>query len=120
MWLMGVFVRVRMGIDCPVGVRMFVVVALRRAMVVGAWVGVRVFFVGVISCGVYVVVDTFIVVIHPDVDLGPGRAAAADLMHFKVRADIERGGGLFEKRKGNTRIDEGAKQHVAADAGEAF
>ena len=120
MRLMGVFVRVRM--HCSIGVRMLVGVALYCAVVMGVRVGVLliIVLVGMVSCGVYVVVDTFIMVINNDVNLGAGKAAAADLMHFKVRADIERGGGLFEKGKGNTRIDEGAKQHVAADAGEAF
>ena len=120
MRLMGVFVRVRVRMHRSIGVRMLVGVALRCAMVMGVRVGVCVFVVGVISCGMYMVVQTFIMVINNDVDLGAGKAAAADLMHFKVRADIERGGGLFEKGKGNTRIDEGAKQHVTADAGEAF
>ena len=120
MRLMGVFVRVRM--HCSIGVGMFVSMALYCAVVMGVRVGVLliIVLVGMVSCGVYVVVDTFIMVINNDVNLGAGKAAAADLMHFKARADIERGGGLFEKGKGNTRIDEGAKQHVAADAGEAF
>ena len=57
---------------------------------------------------------------HLDVDLGAGEATAADFAHFKMHAEVQRGGCLFEQGKGHARIRERAKQHIAADAGEAF
>jgi len=118
MWLMGVFVRVRM--HCSIGVSMFVSMALHCAVVMGVWVGVFVFVVRVISCGVYVVVHTFIMVIDDDVDLGAGETAAHHFARFEPCSDVQLCCRLFEERERHTRIDEGAKQHVAADAGEAF
>ena len=50
------------------------------------------------------------------VDLGSGQATAAHLAHLKTRAYIQRGRCFFETGKGDARIHQGAKQHVAADA----
>jgi hypothetical protein len=55
-----------------------------------------------------------------DVDFCGGETGAADLAHFKARANIEGGGGFFKNGKGNARIYESAEQHVAADAGKTL
>lgn len=54
-----------------------------------------------------------------DVNLSAGEAAAHDFARFKMRPYVEGfgdGGEFFERDAG---VDEGAEEHVAADAGEA-
>jgi hypothetical protein len=47
-------------------------------------------------------------------------AAAIDGFKGERRAQPQGRGGLFEQRGGDTRIDQGAEQHVSADAGKTF
>jgi hypothetical protein len=54
-----------------------------------------------------------------DVNFGAGDAAADYFARFEARADVEGGGGLFEKGNGDAGVDERAEEHVATDAGEA-
>ena len=94
-------------------------------------VGVGVVFVGVIRMRMVFVRMRSVMVVGvgrigwgmvggDDVDFGGGEAAAADLAHVKMRADIEGGGGFFKDDKGNARVDESAEQHVAANAGKTL
>jgi len=55
-----------------------------------------------------------------NVDLGGSKPAAADLAHLQARTDIERGCCFLKTSKRNARINEGAEQHVAADAGKTL
>ena len=54
-----------------------------------------------------------------NIDLGAGEAAAHDLAGFEPRADVEGFGDGGEFFEGDAGVDEGAEEHVAADAGEA-
>lgn len=69
---------------------------------------------------VRMVVRDCIFVLDDDIDLGSGQPAAADLPHFKMRANVQRGSRFLKQRKGHACVDKRAKQHVAADAGEAL
>ncbi len=57
-----------------------------------------------------------------DQHMGFARADAAAIYGIEREgcAEIERRGGLLEERGGDASIDQGAEQHVSADAGEAF
>src|ERR1700733_7888638 len=68
---------------------------------------------------VHMVARVRMVVFDDDIDLGSGQPAAAGLPHFEMRANVQRGSRLLEQGKGHARVDKRAKQHVAADAGEA-
>lgn len=54
-----------------------------------------------------------------NVDLGAGDAAALNLACFQTRADAKRRSGLLQDFERYTGIDQGAEEHVAADAGKA-
>ena len=69
---------------------------------------------------VRMVVRGRIVVFDDDIDLGSGKAAAAYLAHLETCANVQCGSCLFKQGKGHARIYKRAKQHVAADAGEAL
>lgn len=58
--------------------------------------------------------------VDDDIDLGASETAATHGARVEARTNIERRGRLFKQGKGDARIDERAKQHVAADTGEAF
>ena len=51
-----------------------------------------------------------------DVHFGCGQSAPAHLAHLQVRAHVQRCSSFLKGVKGNTRVDEGAKKHVAAYA----
>jgi hypothetical protein len=102
-----------MGVHCSisvsvlvlmiVGVRMFVLVIVNVR--VGVIVLVGSFDVGVLVSG-----------IGDDVDLGSGEAAAHDSAAFNARIDVQCCNGMFESGERHTGIDEGAEEHVAANA----
>ena len=110
-----VIVRVNCAIRMSVLVRMLwgMFVRMRRlGMAVAVAVCVLCFVVRMIMYG-GIVLDHYI-------DLGAGQPAAAYLAHFQVSADVERNCCLFKQGKRYARIHKRAKQHVAADAGEAL
>ena len=80
---------------------------------------VRIMFVLVVRRGVYMV-QRGPIAVDDHVNLGSCEAAAADSPHFEMRAEIQRGRCFFEQGKRHARIHKRAKQHVAADAGEAL
>src|SRR6516225_5985109 len=57
---------------------------------------------------------------HDDVNLCPGDAAAHDLAGFEAGSDVERGCRALKNVEGETGVDHGAEEHVAADTGEAI
>lgn len=86
-----------------IAVRMCVLVAVRRVLVI-----VRIF---VLRSGLFG---------RDHVYFGCGKAAAHHLAHLQPRAYIQRGGRFFQHPKRHTGIDQRAQKHVAADAGKAF
>lgn len=120
MWLMLVFVSVR--VDGAVGVLVFMGMAVFRAMVMSMCVGmlITIAVVNVARFTVRMVVSGRMIVLDDDIDLGSGESAAADFAHLETCADVQCRSGLFEQGKGHARVDKGAEQHVAADAGEAL
>jgi hypothetical protein len=59
------------------------------------------------------------VVAEHDVDFGAGDAAAVDFFDLESGAEVEGCGGVVEDLGVDSGVDEGAEEHVAADAGEA-
>jgi hypothetical protein len=57
---------------------------------------------------------------HDYFNLGARQPAAHHCALLKPRVNIQRRCSLRQQLKGNSRIDKGAKQHIAADAGEAL
>jgi hypothetical protein len=141
----GVFVG--MGVFVLVLVRVLAVVLMlmRACMVVGFSVGVAVRVAMLVGMGEAVVpvgmrvdvrmrgrrsrgdggfagVNTFVAAsgfADADVDLGAGEAAAQDFAGLEARPDVEGIGGSGKLVKRDARVDHGAEEHVAADAGEA-
>ncbi len=74
----------------------------------------------VVCFAVYVIMHGCILILNDDVDLGSGKAAAAHLAHLETGTHIQCCSCFFKQGKRHARIDERAKQHVAADAGEAL
>lgn len=50
------------------------------------------------------------------VDFGCAQAASGHLVCFETCADVEGSGGFLKKTERNAGIDEGAEEHVAANA----
>ncbi len=55
-----------------------------------------------------------------NIDLDSGQPAPAYFAHLQTSADVQCASCLFKQGKRHARIHERAKQHVAADAGEAL
>ncbi len=58
--------------------------------------------------------------IDPHVNLGRRDPAPHHLGYFELRADSERRDGFFQQSGRYPGIHQGAKEHIAADAGKAF
>ena len=103
------------SVSVLVSVRVFVIVGVRMLVLVilnvrvGVIVLVGSFDVGVLVSG-----------IGDDVDLGSSEAAAHDFADLKTCAYVQVSDCVFKERDGYAGIDEGAEEHVAGDAGEAF
>ena len=99
------------SVSVLVSVRVFVIVGVRMLVLVilnvrvGVIVLVGSFDVGVLVSG-----------IGDDVDLGSDEAAAHDSAAFNARIDVQCCNGMFESRERHIGIDEGAEEHVAANA----
>ena len=122
MRLMRVLVTVVVGVNRSVRMPMFEGMGMTGVM--GLRMGVRQFLVSmlvnVICRALRMIVCLYILVFDDDIDLGSSQPATTDLVHLKACTDIERRSRLFKQRKRHARIHKRAKQHVAADAGEAF
>ena len=68
----------------------------------------------------YACVRSCIVVFDKDVDFGSRNAATAHFAHLQPRAYVQRCSRLGKGVEWHARIDKRAKQHVAANAGEAL
>jgi hypothetical protein len=80
-------------------------------------VGVRVLVLMILNGVLVVVVVNFI---GNDIDLGPTESPTHYLAALEARTDVQGCCGVLQQGEGNARIDQGAKEHVTGDAGEAF
>jgi hypothetical protein len=80
-------------------------------------VGVRVLVLMILKGVIVVVLVNFV---DDDVDLGAAQSSAHYLAALETRTDVQGCCGVLQQGKGNARIDQGAKEHVTGDAGEAF
>jgi len=115
-------VRMVMSFSVRVGVRMGVLVGMSLA-VVGMSMGVAVRVRGYgsrvenrIGANSFAISNRFG---SEDINLGSGEAAPHDFASLEARPDVEGIGGSGKLVKRDARVDEGAEEHVAADAGEA-
>lgn len=58
--------------------------------------------------------------IHPDIYFGGRDPAAYYPRYFQPRPHVQSGNCVFEQLRRNSGIDEGAHEHVAADAGKTL
>jgi len=105
--LVSMIVLMRVGVDQAGAVGMLVLMRVGMLVGVGAAVSRGHVFAGANSFT------------RVNIDLGAGEAAAHDLAGFEPRADVEGFGDGGEFFEGDAGVDEGAEEHVAADAGEA-
>jgi hypothetical protein len=117
---MGVGVRVRMGVFVLVLVGMIV----RMIVAVGVGLSVRVRMTLVLVAMMFAVVimtGRFCeLAIFEDIDLGRADAAAVDVVDAQLGSYVEGVDGLQQEVGRNTGVDEGSKEHIPADACEAF
>jgi hypothetical protein len=99
-------------------VRMFVIMRVRMTVIMIVRVGMVVRRVGILA----VVIVGRVGFLTADEDAGLACADAAAIYGFKGEgcAEIEGGGGLLEERGRDACVDDGAEEHVSAEAGEAF
>jgi hypothetical protein len=112
----GAAVVVIVGVFVIVRVCVFVGVAVVVLVRVG--VGVGLVRVGVFVVGVSVGLLGGVAVLE-DGDAGSGDAAAVGFFDAERDAEIEGGGGAVEDLRVEAGVEEGRKEHVAANAGEA-
>lgn len=107
--MMAVYVGVHRAICMGVFVSVLMLVIMRVRVLMRMVVGVRVLVL-------MIVVVNFI---GDYIDLGPGESPAHYLAALETGADVQGCRGVLQKRERNARIDQGAEEHVAGDAGEA-
>jgi hypothetical protein len=111
---MQLIVLVRLAVLVGMMVLVFMRMGVNKARGVGMGVGVSVFVR--VGAGGFGGEDVFA---GANIDLGAGDATADDFSGFETGADIEDCGDCRQFLERHTGVDEGAKEHVAADAGEA-
>lgn len=112
--MMAVYVGVHRAICMGVFVSVLMLVIMRVRVLMRMVVGVLVLMI--LDGMIVVVVVNFI---GDDIDLGPGESPAHYLAALETGADVQGCRGVLQKRERNARIDQGAEEHVAGDAGEA-
>jgi hypothetical protein len=112
-----IVVRVRMGVDVGMLVGMHSAIRMRVFVSVRMRVQMR---VRVVLAAKDFVARHVLNAVHDDVDLGGGDSGALDTGDLDFGSEVQFADGVTEEFRGDSGVDEGAEEHIAADAGETI
>ena len=114
---MGVLVVIVIAVLVPMSMIVTVKMIVGVAIVMMMIVLVRVIAIVAVLVAVLLVCGRLI---HEDVDLGRGDAAAIDAAEAQLSADVERSCGSLEDVFADAGVEQRAQHHVSTDSGKAF